>query len=74
MCKGVNDDDPALFNRSVNDRTNCIATNDPLAERRFTHPIVGELSLKSWTWDARNFGQTSSITSHSIINPDISKS
>ena len=69
MCKGVNDGAPDFFNRSVNARTNCIATNDTLAARRVTHPIVSELSLNSATRAARNFGQTSSITSHRISNP-----
>ena len=74
MFKGVNGDAPAFFNLSVNDHTTCIATIDPLTARSFTHPIVGELSLNSARWAARNFGQTSYITSHSISNPAISKS
>ena len=74
MCKGVNGDAPDFLNRSVNACTNCIATIDPLAARRFTYLIVGELSLNSATWAARNLGQTSSITIHSISNPAISKS
>ena len=74
ICKGVNGDAPAFFNCSVNYRTNFIANIDPLATRRFNHPIVGELSLNSATWAAHKFGQTSSITSHSIGNPAISKS
>ena len=74
MCKGVNGDAPDFFNRSVNARTNCIATNDPLSASHFTHPIVGVLSLNSTTWAARNFVQNSSVTSHSISNPSISKS
>ena len=56
MCKGVNGDDPEFFDRSGNARTHCIATNDPLDARRFTHLIVGELSLNSAMWAARNFG------------------
>ena len=74
MCKGINGDAPDFFNRSVNSRTSCIATNDPLAARHFTHPIVGELSLNIAMRDDRNFGHTSSITSHIISNPAISKS
>ena len=42
MCKGVNGDAPAFLNLSANARTSCIATNDTLATRRFTHAIVGE--------------------------------
>ena len=49
MCKGINDDSPSYFNGSVNVRTSCIATNDPLSARRFTHPIVGDLSLNNAT-------------------------
>ena len=49
MCKGVNSDAPDFFNRSVNYHTCCIATNDPLTARRFTCPIVGELSLNNAT-------------------------
>ena len=49
MCKGVNGDAPAFFNRSANAHTSCISTNDHLAARRFTHPIVGDLSLNNGT-------------------------
>ena len=54
--------------------TNCIATNYTLDARHFTHPIVGELSLNSATWAARNFRQTSYITIHIISDPAIYKS
>ena len=74
MCKGVYGDAADFFNHGVNDRTNCIDTNDTLAARHFTRPMVGELSLNSATWAASNFGQTSSVTSHNISNPAISKS
>ena len=74
MCKGVNDDAPDFLNISVIARTSFIATNYPLAVRCFTHPVVGELSLNNVTWSASNFGNTSSITSHNISNPAISKS
>ena len=73
MCKGVNGDALAFFNRSVDACTSCISTNDPLAARRFTHPKVGELSLNSAMWAARNFGRTSSIANHNISNAAISK-
>ena len=73
MCKSVNGDAPAFLNRSIDACTSFIYTNDPLAAGRFTHPIVGELSLNSATWAARNFGQTSSIASHNISNAAISK-
>ena len=74
MCKGANSDAPDFFNPSVNDCTSCIDTNDPLAARRFTHPIVGELSLNITKRADRNFGQTSSIAIHNISNAAISKS
>ena len=74
MCKGVNGDDPAFINRSINYRASCIATNKPLAARYFTHTIVGELSLNNATYAARNVVQTFSIIIHNINDPDISKS
>ena len=49
MCKGVNGDAPDFLNHSVNARTICSATNDLLAEKSFTHLIVGELSLNNAT-------------------------
>ena len=49
MCKGVNSDAPEFLNCSVNARTSCIATNETLYVNSFTHPIVGELSLKNAT-------------------------
>ena len=49
MCKGVNGDTPDFFNCSINSHTSYIATNNPLSARRFTHPIVGELSLNNAT-------------------------
>ena len=74
MCKGVNGDAPAFLNRIVSAITSYISTNEPLSERRFIHPIVGELLQKNVIYDARNYGQTSYITSHNINNPAISKS
>ena len=49
MFKGINGDAPDFFNCRASARTSCIATNELLAARRFTHPIVGELSLKNAT-------------------------
>ena len=74
MCRGVNGDAPDFFNRSVNDRTNCISSNEILAARCFTHPIVGELSPKKAMYAARNLGHNSSITIYNINNHAIYKS
>ena len=73
MCKGVNGDAQCFFRHNANACTNCIATNEPLAARRLTHPTVGELLLNNAKYVAINCGQTYSITIHNINNPAISK-
>ena len=74
MCMGVSGDTPTCFIRSASARSNWPAMSDPRAAIRRTQQTVGELSLNKPTCDSRRWGHTSSITSHRMSKPAISKS
>ena len=74
MCKVVRGETRLRWMRNASARTNCIARTECFAASRCTQWTVGELSLKSATWLCASGWHMSSIISHSIRSPAISRS